>query len=478
MNIYQEVQRLIYSQFIHEPTSGQQNACKHLISFLFDENPLSAFILKGYAGTGKTTLVSALIQILPQLRLRTILLAPTGRAAKVLSNYSEKKAYTIHKKIYFTATNPQGITRCVRTQNLHTYTLFIVDEGSMIGNNPSSESSIIGMRSLLDDLIDYVIEGKHCRLLLIGDSAQLPPIGSDSSPALDANFLSSISHLNIYQYELTEVVRQAETSGILYNSTLIRNKICNEDMSFPLFHLNSFSDITHITGDQLEECLFKEYNNNREEDVVVICRTNKRANIFNQEIRRRILYRDGELNTGDLLMVVKNNYYWLENDSEIGFIANGDIVEILRVRKYYELYGFRFVDVTLRFTDYPNAPELDCKILLDTLMSESPALKTEEANRLFEEVLLDYEDIPYRKERIKSVKSNPFFNALQVKFAYSLTCHKTQGGQWNTIFVDQGFLPDNTLNLEYLRWLYTALTRATQKVYLLNFNTSFFEKNK
>ena len=472
--IAEQVRDLIFSRFVHTPTFGQQEACKRIVSFLYDTNPSSAFVLKGYAGTGKTTLVSALIQILPQLRLRTVLLAPTGRAAKVLSSYSGKKAYTIHKKIYYTATDEYGIMHIVRAKNKHKYTLFIVDEASMIGETLTTFGG--NVKNLLEDLVDYVADGEHCRMLLIGDSAQLPPIGSTVSPALDVENLGSITNLNIYDYEMQDVVRQQEQSGILFNSTLLRNYISEKkDIESSLFRLENFTDIVRVGGADLEECLNREYSENELGDVVVVCRTNKRANIFNREIRNRILYREGELNTGDFLMVVKNNYYWVDSDSEMGFIANGDIVEVMQVRKYKELYGFRFVDVTLRFVDYPDMENLDCTILLDTLVSEASALSDADSRRLFEEVMLDYTDIPKKSERLAMLKTNPYYNALQVKFAYSLTCHKTQGGQWTTVFVDQGFLPDNVMDTDYLRWLYTALTRATKKVYLLNFNDSFFE---
>ena len=473
-DIKEQVQQLIFSRFAHEPTNGQKDACKRLVSFLYDPNPLSVFLLKGYAGTGKTTLVSALIQILPQLRLRTVLLAPTGRAAKVLSNYSGKKAYTIHKKIYYTATDEYGLMRTVRAQNKHKYTLFIVDEASMIGN--TSEGYMGTNRSLLEDLIDYVAEGDHCRMLLIGDTAQLPPVGNAISPALDADILAAISNLNVYEYEMHDVVRQQLQSGILYNSTIVRNHIREkENIDSCLFKLDNFVDVERISGEELEECLNKEYSDNEIGDVVVVCRTNKRANIFNQEIRRRILYREGELNTGDFIMVVKNNYFWVDSDSDMSFIANGDIAEVMQIRKYQELYGFRFVETTLRFVDYPDVPDVDCIVMLDTLMSDSPALSEEDSKRLFNEVLADYYDVPKKSDRLKLVKSNPHYNALQVKFAYSLTCHKTQGGQWRTVFVDQGFLPEGVMDTEYLRWLYTALTRATQKLYLLNFADKYFE---
>lgn len=469
MDVQERVQQLLFSHFPHVPTDGQREACRRLVSFLYDNDPRSAFVLKGYAGTGKTSLVSALIKTLPQLRVRTVLLAPTGRAAKVLSNYSGKKAFTIHKKIYITESDNSGVMRCARARNKHSYTLFIVDEASMIGENATDN------RNLLEDLLDYVTEGDHCRILLIGDTAQLPPVGSQLSPALDCDYLVGISNLNVFGCELTEVVRQENMSGILRNATMIRDLIDTREQipEHPVFDLSK-NDVQRVEGMDLEDLMNREYSETGLENVVLVCKTNRRANVFNQEIRRRILYREGELNTGDYLMVVKNNYFWLEEDSPMGFIANGDIVEIQRLRNFEELYGFRFVEATLRFVDYPDSPEVECKIILDTLTSDSPSLTGEESRRLFEEIMLDYADLPTRKDRLKAVKGNPYFNALQVKFSYSLTCHKTQGGQWESVFVDQGYLADDVVDREYLRWLYTAFTRATKKVYLLNFSDGFF----
>lgn len=472
MNVSQQVQQLLFAKFPHTPTEGQVEACRLLTKFLFNPDPLSAFVLKGYAGTGKTTLVSALIQTLPALKVRSVLLAPTGRAAKVLSNYSGRQALTIHKKIYATTADANGLLRCSRIPNKHSYTLFIVDEASMIGEDNDSG------HDLLADLIDYVKEGSHCRLMLIGDTAQLPPVGSLVSPALDCEYLQTAYGLDIHSCELTEVVRQAETSGILHNSTLIRRQIADNDLAqTPLFDLDGYGDITRINGAELEEVLNQEYSDKGSEEVVLICRTNKRANIFNNEIRNRILFRDDQLCTGDYLMVVKNNYFWSDEESGIGFIANGDIAEILRLRNFEELYGFRFATATLRFIDYPDAPEIECKILLDTLVSESPSLTADESRQLYEQVALDYADLPTKGDRLKAIRNDPYYNALQVKFAYSLTCHKTQGGQWDTAIIDQGFLPDDTIDREYLRWLYTALTRAKKRVYLLNFNDNFFEES-
>ncbi len=471
-------ERLIFRFFPHQPTEGQRKACEAVVRFLYDTDPHAAFLLRGYAGTGKTSLVASLIQAAPQMRIKTVLLAPTGRAAKVLSGYAHKQAYTIHKKIYTTVTDGNGAIRCVRAQNKHAYTLFIVDEASMIGAT-ADDSSLIGRRSLLEDLIDYVKDGSHCRLMLIGDAAQLPPVGSTESPALSAQYLEHMGDLQVHEASLTEVVRQEQESGILSTATAIRRQIAElddrDEVATPLFHLEGLTDVVRLHGSELEETLNKEYDADSIDSTVFVCRSNKRANAYNQAIRNRVLFRDDEIGTGDYLMVVKNNYHWLEDDSGIGFIANGDIVEVLSARHYEELYGFHFVDVTLRFIDYPDAPTLDCKLLLETLHSESPSLTREESQQLFNNVMEDYADMPTKAERLNAVRANPYYNALQVKFAYALTCHKTQGGQWPVVFIEQGYLTEDMVNRDFLRWLYTALTRATKKIYLLNFEERFFE---
>lgn len=466
------VARLILSRFPHTPTEGQRDACTLMSRFLYDNDPRSAFVLRGYAGTGKTSLVSALIGTLPQLRVNSLLLAPTGRAAKVLAGYSHQPAFTIHKKIYMTATDSTGAVRTVRAINKHSYTLFIVDEASMIGLEPTGSG-----QSLLEDLIDYVYDGNHCRLMLIGDTAQLPPVGQSESPALDEHYLAAAGGLNVLSTELTEVVRQQNLSGILANATGLRAQIADilpgEEATMPLFHPET--DVVRLQGEELTETLFREYESSQLEDVVVVTRSNKRANLFNQGIRASVLFREEEVNAGDYLMVVKNNYYWLDEDSTIGFIANGDIVEVLSVRNVQELYGFRFADATVRFVDYPDEQPHDCKLLLSTLYSESPSLTHDEQQRLYESVMEDYADLPRKADRLRELRQNPYYNALQIKFSYALTCHKTQGGQWRTVIIDQGFLPpDMTLDREYLRWLYTAFTRATERVYLLNFEERFF----
>ncbi len=472
--VEQTVAKLILSRFPHDPTDGQRETCALMARFLYDRDPRSALLLKGYAGTGKTSLVSALIRTLPQLRVNSLLLAPTGRAAKVLAGYSGRPAYTIHKKIYMTATDASGQMRTVRAVNKHSHTLFIVDEASMIGLEPGSSRN-----SLLEDLIDYVYSGTHCRLMLIGDTAQLPPVGQSESPALDERYLQAAFALSVNWIELTEVVRQQSLSGILANATALRSQIATlaggQMADLPLF--DTAPDVVNLNGGDLMEVLNTEYSGTGLEDTVVVTRSNKRANLFNQGIRASVLFREEEVNAGDYLMVVKNNYFWLDTDSTIGFIANGDIVEVLSVRNVQELYGFRFADATLRFIDYPDEQPRDCKLLLSTLYSESPSLTADEQSRLYATVMEDYADLPNKADRLRELRQNPYYNALQVKFSYALTCHKTQGGQWRTVIVDQGFLPpDQPIDRDYLRWLYTAFTRATEKVYLVGFETIFFRQ--
>jgi exodeoxyribonuclease V len=472
-----EFARSVLSHLPHSPTPGQQSLAEALAKFIFsrsDGRQHLMFLLKGYAGTGKTSMISSLVRTLPLQGKKTVLLAPTGRAAKVLSQYSGKPAFTIHRKIYMHQFMPNGGVRITLRTNLHKNTLFIVDEASMIQSEAAaSEQGLFSSRNLLDDLIEYVYSS-NCRLLLAGDTAQLPPVGLDVSPALDAQLLKASYPLQLDSFELTEVVRQEKDSGILHNATLLRQKLSVDDFKAPFFHLNQFEDIARIGGNELEDALSNSILSKGIESTVVVTRSNKRANLFNREVRNRILFRDHDIAAGDLMMVVKNNYFWLPQESQAGFIANGDTIEILRVKKQESLYGFSFADAQVRLTDYPEEPELELKLLLNTLDSESPSLSQEENRRLFDEVMLDYESIPTRRERLMQLHSNPYFNALQIKFAYALTCHKTQGGQWDDVFIDQGYLPDDRLNREFLRWLYTAVTRATKRVYLVNFNDNLF----
>ena len=412
----------------------------------------------------------SLVQSLPALNGKTVLLAPTGRAAKVLSKYTGKQAYTVHKKIYHRKPVHDGGFAFTLMQNLHTNTIFIVDEASMISN-----SGGLNAGSLLDDLVSYVFNGTNCKLIFIGDTAQLPPVGLDISPALDIEFMKASFYFQVDSFELTEVVRQTKDSGILTNATTIRNQVKKDGNTKPHFDVQGFKDIVRLGGDELEDALNDAYNRYDAEDTMIICRSNKRANIFNQQIRARIRWQKNELSTGDYLMVVKNNYFWLPEESKAGFIANGDIIKLTSVGRIQEMHGFRFADVRMRMIDYPDEPELETRLLLDTIMSEAPALSQPDNKRLYESVQQDYADVADRRMRLKKVKEDPFFNALQVKFAYAITCHKAQGGQWPCVFVEQGYLTDEMVNTEYLRWLYTAVSRATEKLYLVNFNKDFYE---
>lgn len=457
--------------FGFEPTEGQSVVLYHLAAFLLSQKENPTYVLRGYAGTGKTSLVKTLVRTLPAIGMRYVLMAPTGRAAKVLSNYTGQNASTIHRKIYQAMTYPDGSIRIARAENKYKHTLFIVDEASMIG-----EQKEFGGSSLLDDLLSYVFSGEDCRLLLIGDTAQLPPVESNESPALNCDYLKSQFPITAATYELTEVKRQALESGILYNATDIRELLSQNlyEYALPIFHLQGFDDIQKIEPETFEEMLHNAFANISDNEAVIVCKSNKRANMFNQAIRGRILNIEGEIATGDKLMVVKNNYFWAEGNNAISFIANGDMAEIRKIKHFEDMYGFRFADVELSFTDYPNAPNIEAKILLDTLNSNSPSLTNEESQQLFTAIEEDYMDNPNRRERYKEMKKNPWFNALQVKFAYALTCHKTQGGQWNSVFIDSSLNLKETLEVEDLRWLYTALTRAQERVYFVNFKDEFF----
>lgn len=473
----EEFNKILLDSFPFEITSGQRTLFIKLSEFILNKNSDQIFVLKGYAGTGKTTIVRSLVKCMPAVNGKTVLLAPTGRAAKVLSNYTGKQALTIHKKIYYRKPESSEGLAFTLQQNLHTDTIFIVDEASMISNSGGlNNNGMFGGGSLLDDLISYVFNGNNCKLLFIGDTAQLPPVGLDVSPALDIDFLKASYSFQLDWFELTEVVRQAGDSGILTNATEIRNQIKNKTGNKPHFLLEGFKDVIRLGGDELEDALNSAYSKYGAEESMVICRSNKRANIFNQQIRTRIRWQENELSAGDLMMVVKNNYFWLPEESKAGFIANGDIIQLTSIGRIQEIHGFRFADVRMRMIDYPDEPELETRLLLDTIMSDAPALSQEENKRLYESVSADYADIADRRLRLKKVKEDGFFNALQVKFAYAITCHKAQGGQWPCVFVEQGYLTDEMINTEYLRWLYTAVSRASEKLYLVNFNKDFFEK--
>jgi exodeoxyribonuclease-5 len=473
----QEFNRTLLSFFPFETTAGQRSLLTRLSEFIFGRELDHIFVIKGYAGTGKTTLVGSLVKAMPALNGKTMLLAPTGRAAKVLSGYTQKQAFTIHKKIYVRRPTEEGGFAFHLQQNLHTNTVFIIDEASMISNSGGlTKGGLFGGGSLLDDLVEYVFSGTNCKLIFIGDTAQLPPVGMDVSPALDIEFLKASYSFKVAHFELTEVVRQTADSGILSNATELREQVRVNKTMQPHFNLKGFRDVVRIDGAELEDALNDAYNKFGPEDTMIVCRSNKRANIYNQQIRARIRWQESELSAGDYMMVVKNNYFWLPDESKAGFIANGDIIEILRVGKIQEMHGFRFADVRMRLVDYPDEADLEVRLLLDTIMSEAPALSQSDSKKLFDSVMLDHSDIADRRMRLKKVKEDGFFNALQVKFAYAVTCHKAQGGQWPCVFVEQGYLTDEMLNIEYLRWLYTGITRASEKLYLVNFNKEFYDQ--
>ena len=441
-------------------------AVKFLADFLFSRQSDSVFLLKGYAGTGKTSLIGALVKTLDQLQQKCVLLAPTGRAAKVFSHYAQHPAYTIHKKIYRQRNFSNDLDNFSLDDNLHQHTLFIVDEASMIANDGLA-GAVFGTGRLLDDLIQYVYAGTGCRLMLIGDTAQLPPVGEEESPALSADKLRGYG-MEVYEAQLTEVVRQMHDSGILWNATELRRYISEENfLTLPSVRVEGFPDIRMVSGSELIEVINDCYGQAGMDETIVVCRSNKRANIYNKGIRNTILFREDELNSGDLLMVAKNNYFWTEGCKEIDFIANGDIAVVRRVRRVREAYGFRFADVVLAFPDY-DGMELEVKLLLDTLHTETPALPKELNDKLFYSVLEDYADITVKRERMKKMKADPHYNALQVKYAYAVTCHKAQGGQWKRVFLDQGYMTEDMLTPDYFRWLYTAFTRATEILYLVN----------
>lgn len=457
----------------HTPTASQESLLQKMASFILSKKKDELFLIKGYAGTGKTTTVKALIKTLRSHRIRTVLLAPTGRAAKVLSSYTQSPAYTIHKKIYRQKSSRDGFADFLLEKNLHKNTYFIVDEASMISNQ-SMETSVFGSGRLLDDLIQYVYEGTGCKLILIGDTAQLPPVKMDLSPALDSKNLEAYG-LDVNESFLSDVLRQSEDSGILENATRLRSLLADDVEGFPEIILENFPDIEFIPGAELVEKISDTYDAYGMEETVIVTRSNKRANQFNQGIRNQILWREEELSAGDYLMVVKNNYYWTEEEEDMDFIANGDIAEVVSIHGYQELYGYRFADVGLRFIDY-NDLEIDAKILIDTIHSNSASLTKDENRELYYKILEDYQDVKGKKARYQRVRDNPYFNALQVKFSYAVTCHKAQGGQWSAVFVDHGYLTEEMINKEFIRWLYTAFTRATEKLYLINFHKSFFRE--
>ncbi len=428
-------------------------------------------VIKGYAGTGKTNMVAALSKTLPNFKWKSVLLAPTGRAAKVLSNYSKKPAQTIHKKIFIKIPTHDGGVAFSLAENKHTNTIFVVDEASMIGlDNPTSDSVY---HSLLESLLEYVFSGANCKIILVGDTAQLPPIGSNESPALNIDYLKASYSLQIKHIELKQVARQEDASGILKNATHLRECINNFKDEFPKISLHK--DVVRLTGEDLEDALNTAYSNYGYNDVLLVTRSNKRANLFNQAVRARVRSMDEDLCGGDLMMIVKNNYFWLDEKSEAGFIANGDSLEIKKIVRRKELYGFNFAECIVKLSDYENIPELTVNLLLDSIYTEVPSLTKDQQQELFANVMEDVADEPIKGLRMAYLRKNPYFNALQVKFNYAVTCHKAQGGQWPCVFIDQGYLTKEMLNVEYIRWLYTAFTRASEKVYLMNFSDEFFE---
>lgn len=465
---------LIKQYFPFTPTAKQDILLLQLSEFIFKENDNDLFLLKGYAGTGKTTIIGTIVNNLWQAKKSAVLMAPTGRAAKVISNYSKKEAFTIHKKIYFPKKEKGGGVKFILQPNKHKNTIFIVDEASMIPDT-TSDSKLYANGSLLDDLIQYVYQGHKCKLLLIGDTAQLPPVKLDISPALDETNLSLSYNKEVTKMELDEVMRQGQDSGILENATLLRETIASSFFETFQFNIKGYPDIVRLVdGYDIMDAINDAYSTLGNEEMAIIVRSNKRANLYNQQIRSRILFNENELSAGDYLMVVKNNYFWLKPTSEAGFIANGDIVEVLEIFSIKELYGFRFAEVKIRMVDYPKMSAFETVLLLDTIDAETPSLPYEDSNRLYQEVQKDYEDETSNYRKFLKIKGNKHFNALQVKFSYAITCHKSQGGQWHTVFVEQPYLPEG-INRDYLRWLYTAVTRAQEKLYLIGFKDDFFE---
>ncbi len=466
---------IIYNQLCknlgNTPTDDQSVALKKIASYICDNNNDVIFLMTGYAGTGKTSVISSVVKTLDLLRMRSVLLAPTGRAAKVLSSYAGRQAFTIHKKIYRQKSSKDGIGSFSLDRNLHKDTFFIVDEASMV-SNISGDSSLFGSGKVLDDMIEYVYSGTDCKLIIVGDTAQLPPVGSAVSPALDPGFLSSYG-FGMISTELRQVVRQSESSGVLMNATRLRLQIAENDLVHPSVDCINFSDTKRITGEELIEEISDSYGNCGMEGTIIVVNSNKQANRYNQGIRNRIFFREEEISSGDMVMVVKNNYFILDEEEDgTGFIANGDIAEVKKIRKYEEKYGFRFADMVLKFSDYNL--EIESKVMLDVLHLDTPALPSDKNKELYNNILADYMHIKTRRKQFEAVRNNPYFNALQIKFAYAVTCHKAQGGQWERVFIDQGMFNRNEITIDYLRWFYTALTRSTDRVYLVNFAEDFF----
>ena len=467
-----------YSRLVEEfgllPTKSQDVLFAKLEAFVRQREARNyLFVISGYAGTGRTSVLGAFVRALSSYKVNTVLLAPTGRAAKVFSHKSGQDAFTIHKHIYRRKSKVEISAGLSLQQNIYKNTVFFVDEASMIGDYTISKDGGVSSRNLLEDLFEYVYSGHNCKLILIGDNGQLPPVGSDYSPALSTDYLqSNFSQLIIDSFELKEVLRQSHDSSILKNATLLRN---TEWVDYPKFQLEKNTDLVRITGNELQDELESSYNNYGQEDTILITRSNKQANLYNQHIRGRILWHEEMLCSGDCLMVVKNNYFWLGDETKIGFIANGELIKIVRVKKVEEQHGFEFAHVIVRFVDYEDLGDVELIIHTESILAEGPNLPRERMKELFFSVEKDYSHIRYKKDRYDAILADPYFNALQVKYAYAVTCHKSQGGQWANVYIDQGFINDDVLNKDYYRWLYTALTRATDKVYLVNFADEFFE---
>ena len=464
-----ELKYRILQVFGMVPTPEQDHALDVFSLFVTDRDDHAVMILRGSAGTGKTTLAGAVVKAMATLKQKMILLAPTGRAAKVFSLNAHHAAYTIHRRIYRQKT-AGDLSAFNLNDNLNRDTLFIIDEASMIANQGYGDSAF-GSGCLLDDLMQFVYNGQNCRVLLIGDKSQLPPVGEDESPALMAEVLRCYG-MRVYECDLNQVLRQSEESGILWNATMIRQMVTHDDVTqLPQIRLQGFADIQVVPGDELIESLASSYSRAGMDETIVITRSNKRANIYNQGIRNTVLDREDELCRGDQLMIVKNNYFWTEGSQEIPFVANGDVAVVQRVRNIHELYGFRFAEVTMQFPDYDDY-ELTATVILDSLTTEAPSLTREQQEQLFNAVMEDYADISLKTERIRKIKSDRYYNALQIKFAYAVTCHKAQGGQWAHVYIDQGYMTDDMLTPDYIHWLYTAFTRATEKLFLVNWPKS------
>jgi exodeoxyribonuclease-5 len=468
---------IIYNSLVknlgNTPTDDQSVALKKIASYICDNSNDVIFLMTGYAGTGKTSVISSVVKTLDLLRMKSVLLAPTGRAAKVLSSYSGRPAFTIHKKIYRQKSLKDGIGSFSLDRNLARDTFFIVDEASMVSNS-SADASMFGSGRVLDDLIEYVYSGTECKLILVGDTAQLPPVGSAVSPALDSEALGSYG-FGLITCELKQVVRQSETSGVLMNATRIRLQVAQEDLVHPSIDCLNFSDVKRITGEELIDEISTAYGTCGLEGTIIVVNSNKMANRYNQGIRNRIFFREEEISPGDMVMVVKNNYFIIEEEEDgtgAGFIANGDIAEVRKIRKYEERYGFRFAEMVLKFPDYDL--EVESKVMLDVLSLDTPALPSDKNKELYNNILADYINLKTRRKQYEAVRDDPFFNALQIKFAYAVTCHKAQGGQWERVFIDQGMFNRNEITIDYLRWFYTAITRSTDRVYLVNFSEDFF----